>query len=62
MPTEEERRFVLEPAGRIAKRHIRANQAIGYTIDGCLIAAGVGGFTLRALFDVQALPKEEAEE
>ena len=61
LPTDEERRFVLEPAGRIAKRHIKASAAVGDTIDGCLIGAGVGGFALRAYFDVDAIPKQETE-
>lgn len=58
-PTKEEREFVLEPAGRIVKRHVKAPAAAMDTIDGCLIGVGVGGFALRAYFGVDALGNTE---
>lgn len=55
VPTKEERAIVLEPAGRIAKRHITADRLALDTIDGCLIAAGVGSFAMRGLFGIEPL-------
>lgn len=60
VPTKAERELVLAPAGRIAKRHVRADQVALDTIDGCMIAAGVGAFAMRGLFDVEPIPAAPA--
>lgn len=59
VPTPTERQRVLDPASRIAARHITNNTVTADTIDGCLIAAGVGAFAMRAVFEVEPLPELE---
>lgn len=60
VPTKTERKLIMEPASRIAKRHIRASSQTMDTIDGCLIAAGVGHFAVTRLFDVDPLGDGDA--
>lgn len=58
-PTKAERAFVNEPAGRIAKRHMHADVTALDTIDGLMIAVGVGGFALRRAAGIE--PLEDGE-
>lgn len=58
VPTKDERELVLAPAGRIAKRHIQADRVALDTIDGCMIAAGVGAFAMRGFFGLDPLPAD----
>lgn len=54
-PTEAERRFVSEPAARIAKRHLKTPREAMDVIDGCLIAVGVGAFAVRGVTGTEPL-------
>lgn len=58
VPTKDERELVLAPAGRIARRHIHADRVALDTIDGCMIAAGVGAFAMRGFFGLDPLPAD----
>lgn len=58
-PTKAERAFVNEPAARIAKRHMHADVTALDTIDGLMIAVGVGGFTLRRAVGIEPLEDDE---
>jgi hypothetical protein len=60
-PTPAERRFVSDPAGRIARRHVHADATALDTVDGLLIAVGVGAFGTRRAFDLDPLDQENTE-
>jgi hypothetical protein len=62
VPTPTERQRVLEPTSRIVARHITADTATADTLDGCLVAAGVGAFAMRAVFEVDPLPELEEDQ
>lgn len=55
VPTESERAFVSEPAGRIARRHVHADHTALDTIDGLLIAIGIGAFGTRNALNIDPL-------
>lgn len=62
-PTASERRLILAPTSRIIARHVPAGSApVADAVDAAFIAAGVGHYAARTLFDVEPpepLPQEE---
>jgi hypothetical protein len=59
VPTVQERKFVADPAARIAKRHLKIDATALDTVDLLLIGVGVGGFTIRRATGVDPLEAPE---
>lgn len=59
IPTKTERALVSEPAARIARRHMHADTTALDTIDGLMIAVGVGGFVTKRAFNIDPLEEPQ---
>lgn len=54
-PTSEERAGVVRPAGRIVGRHVKGDTAKADALDAVLMAAGVGRYGARTIFELDPL-------
>ena len=59
VPSKAERAMVSEPTARIFKRHMHADVVAMDTIDGLLIAVGVGHFVTRNALNIDPLEEDK---